>query len=98
MQETLFDTDKLQQAFDKFDAENPQVWNAFKAVTLRVISSGFEHYGAKAIWEYIRFNFAMKTGGEFKLNNNYTAFYARKFIEKYPQFEGFFELRKRKTG
>ena len=95
--DTLFDTDKLTEAFEKFDAENPQVWNAFKAVTLRVISSGFEHYGAKAVWEYIRFNFAMKTRGEFNLNNNYTALYARKFEAEFPQHKGFFELRKRKT-
>ena len=96
--DTLFDTDKLTEAFEKFDAENPRVWYAFRAVTLRMINSGFEHYGAKAIWEYIRFNFAMETKGEFKLNNNYTAFYARKFEREFPEHKGFFELRKRKTG
>ena len=93
-----FNKSKLQKAFEKFDKENPKVWEKFETLTFRLINKGIEHYGAKAIWECIRFKHALRTkGGEFKLNNNFTAFYARKFIDKYPQYKGFFELRKRRA-
>jgi hypothetical protein len=32
--------------------------------------------------------------GSFKLNNNYHAFYARSFMEIYPEHDGFFRTRR----
>ena len=38
-------------------------------------------------------SFKLENNGEFKLNNNYRAFYARAFMKKYPEYAGFFRLR-----
>jgi hypothetical protein len=82
--------------FDQYDGENPAIWRAFESQTLWLIGQGFDHYGAKAIFEQIRFQRILRMGkqGHFKLNNNFTACYARKFMRHYPQFNGFFETRK----
>lgn len=87
---TLFETAKsnLQKAFDAFDADNPQIWREFRDMAFRLIDNGYKHYGAKSIIEAIRFHRSVQTTeGPFKLNNNYTAYYARKFMNLYPQHE-----------
>ena len=85
--------------FEQYDRDNPEIWQAFEAQTLWLAGQGFEHYGAKAVFEHIRFERIKRLGvkGHFKLNNNFTACYARKFMRMYPQFEGFFETRKSKA-
>jgi len=80
--------------FKAYDAKNPEIWPTFKDLTLILINKGIEHYGAKAIFEAIRFHKAMKHGvNDFKLNNNFTAEYAREFMRLYPEHAGFFEVR-----
>jgi hypothetical protein len=52
--------------------------------------------GAKAIWERLRWNYAMRSNGgdeEFKLNNNYTAYMARFAMQKEPRLQGMFDTR-----
>ena len=71
------------------------VWEQFKATTFEAIKRGFKTYGSKGIFEIIRWTQAgdIKDDG-FKLNNNYTSDYARKFMLEFPQHKGFFKLRK----
>jgi hypothetical protein len=40
--------------FEEYDGENPAIWQEFEAAALELIRCGIEHYGAKAILEYIR--------------------------------------------
>lgn len=80
-----------------FDEENPIVWKEFEKTCFKIISRGLKHYGAKAIFEIIRYHRSIETNDpKFKLNNNYTAYYARKFIKKHQEHENFFEIRKSK--
>jgi len=94
--ETLFDTVEKTTA-EQFDAANPQVWYEFERIALQVAGRGHKHYGAKAIFEVIRFRRAIETtDADFKLNNNLTPYYARKFMERHPEYDGFFEIRRSK--
>lgn len=99
---TLFDLPvktQLEKDFEQFDKENSKVWELFVKFAFRAINRGFKHYGAKTIFEAIRYHCDITTtGSEFKLNNNYTAYYARKFHRTYPQHDGFFETRKVKAN
>ena len=52
----------------------------------------------KQIFEVIRWEYDLKTTGDFKLNNNYTAWYARLVMERNPSLDGFFQLRKAKAA
>ena len=83
---------------DKFCAyheENPHIYESFKSHALRAIGTK-QNFGAKAIFEIIRWNSAISGNDGFKVNNNYTSFYARLFELEHPQHEGFFRKRKSK--
>ena len=62
---------------------------------------GFHRWGAKAIWEVLRYELAISTTAnvkDYKLNNNYTSRMARKLMNEEPEdFGDFFEVRKLKT-
>lgn len=81
-----------------YDRKHPQVWGEFRRLTFQLIRRGFKHYGAKAILEAMRFHTAIQTGESPKLNNNHTAYYARKFMRRYPAHDGFFEIRERQLA
>lgn len=80
--------------FAEYDAANPQIWQAFERMALSLIAKGVKHWGAKAIFEVLRYQTAIEgNDGFWKINNNFHAGYARKFVAKYPEHKGFFELR-----
>ena len=78
-----------------FHEKNPDVWKLFVHFTKQMIDKGYEHYSVNAIFERIRWE--KDVGGDgvnsFKLNNNYTAFYSRRFMRMYPRYDGFFRTR-----
>lgn len=79
--------------FESYDKENPQIWKEFERFTLQTISRGFRHYSAKGIFEIIRWHTGIFANKGFKVNNNFTPDYSRKFESVYPQHKGFFEQR-----
>lgn len=88
--------DQILVAFSNFHRANPEIYNAFKEYTLHVISTGRKGYSAKAIIERIRWNLEVERRGEdVKINNNFTAYYARLFHAEFPAQDGFFKLRHR---
>jgi hypothetical protein len=86
----------FEDQFCQYDAENPQVYDKFKMMTLQTIGKGFKNYGAKGIVELIRWHTGVSGNDQFKINNNYTAFYARKFENEFPASNGFFRKRNSK--
>lgn len=82
-------------AFLRNHSMHPEIWIEFARLTLSLIANGRTHYGAKAIMEVVRFNTSIRGSGEFKVNNNHTAFYARVWCLTYPEYETFFETRDR---
>lgn len=85
----------MRMSFENYDAINPQVWNYFKRFAFEAITAGHRRFSADCILHRIRWETSIVSAGRFKLNNNFSADYARKFIAEYPQFKGFFETRKR---
>ena len=84
-------------AFVEYDAAHPDVWLQFEDLTYKLIRRGVKHYGAKAIFEVLRYHRTINSTDKcpFKLNNNFTGCYARKFIARDPQYEDFFEIREK---
>jgi hypothetical protein len=90
---------KWAEKFKTYDAENPEVWELFKRFTFEVINAGRKHTSANMIFYRIRYETAVSTVGDrFKVNSAYTASYARKFEEDYPQHRGLFETRMREIA
>lgn len=80
--------------FVEYHQKNPHIYNIFKGTATRAINKGFKKYSAKAIFEIIRWETASyKSPDEYKVNNNYTAFYARMFQNEYPEHKDFFRNR-----
>jgi len=88
----------MTKAFERYDQENPNVFRLFLQYSEMAFNRGFKKFSAKAIFERLHWHYQFETKDmtNFKLNNNYTAHYARKLMREYPEFEGFFELRERK--
>lgn len=80
--------------FAEFDGLNPVVWTLFQRFTNELVLAGFEHYSADAVLHRVRWETAIGMGDRgFKINNNFTPYYARKYHQKYPARAGFFRLR-----
>lgn len=87
--------DQILSAFLAFHAENPDVWTLFERFALGAIEAGRDHYSAKAVVERIRWHVEIETrGDEMKINNNFTAHFARMFHLAHPNHDGFFRNRK----
>lgn len=86
----------IEERFQTFHQANPHVYYALRDLAIGLKDRGWNHYGIKALFEVLRFKHAMRTNGDaYKLNNNYTALYARLLMEREPYLRGFFETRKR---
>lgn len=80
-----------------FHKRHPKVWALFCKFTRERITRGFKHYSVNGVFERIRWETeVVDTEGKtmFKLNNNYRPFYARGFMAKFPEHNGFFRIRK----
>jgi len=88
--------DEMYKQVAEFHKEHPEVWDLFKKFTFEKIKQGFKNYGARNIIERIRWETDKPNEqgvGTFKINNNYHPFYARRFMRKFPEHEGFFRTR-----
>lgn len=84
--------------FELYDELNPDVWEAFKKFSDEAKNEkGFLHYSAKGIFEIIRWHTTVRALGKYKLNNNHAPDYARKMMKEFPEYKGFFFVRKLKT-
>ncbi len=81
--------------FAEFDLANPQVWRLFVRFTYEMIGRGSTHYSADAVLHRVRWETASALDDEsgFKINNNWSAYYARKFRDHNPSHASFFRLR-----
>jgi hypothetical protein len=97
----LFDqvNDGIYRRFTEFHEQYPQVYLLFKKFAKALIDAGNKKLGSKMIIERIRWEY--KTGSKdpegFKINNNFTAHYARLFIKDHPQYSEYFETRELKS-
>lgn len=96
----------IREKFVRFHKTNPEVYDLFERFTFEAIEAGMTKLGSKFIFERIRWEIAVATTGagyciplkrDLKLNNNFTAWYARLFIAKHRSHKGLFELRERKV-
>lgn len=77
-----------------YDRENPLIWEYFVHFTFEMINKGYKKVGSKMIFERIRWESMIRTEAKpFKVNNNYTPYYARKFEREYPDHKGIFCMR-----
>lgn len=91
-------TSNLEADWQRFHDANPRVWELFVRFAFEAIAAGHKRYSSDAILHRIRWHTSVETkGGDFKLNDHHTAYYARLFLERYQQYPDFFETRERRS-
>lgn len=85
----------IRDGFNKFNAENPKIFKAFEEQALDAIRRGRTKISAKLIINWIRWHEYLESSDEnFRINDAYQSYYARLFVEKYPQYMNVFDFRK----
>ena len=87
--------EEMREQVTRFHEDHPEVWDLFVRFSVEMINRGYKTYSAQSVIERIRWEKDAGSDGSisFKINNNYTAFYSRRFMKVYPQHEGFFRTR-----
>jgi len=102
----LFD-DGLHAKWKEFHHDNPRVYELFKKFTFQAIQAGHKSFSSDAICHRIRWETSVvtleegvnpDTGEKLKINNNHVAYYGRKFMRDYPEYDGFFRTRDTKSA
>ncbi len=83
------------EAFEVFHDANPHVYELFEWFTLQAIGAGRTRFGARMVWERMRWYTKVEARDRmsYKLNDHYPPFYARLFMRDHPQHAGLFETR-----
>jgi hypothetical protein len=96
----LFNENKdpsLPERFDKYHAENPQVYTSLVSLARQVMENNRSRkIGIGMLYEVLRWQYYLVTDGteEYKLPNDFRAFYARKIMEQESDLAGCFNTRK----
>ena len=86
------------EKFEVYNEKNPDIYKLFEKFTFEAIEKGFKKYGAKSIFELIRWHTKLtQSTNEFKINNSYAPDYARLFMKNHPQHSDFFFTRQIKN-
>lgn len=90
----------IDEAFKKYHAENPQVYDMFKEQVLRAVRRKREKVSANAIINWIRWEVSLdiRTKETYKINDHYSSRYARLFVMEHPHYEHMFEFREIRAG
>lgn len=84
----------IAERFAAFHEANPHVAALLAEMAHALRRQGRTRYGIKALIEVLRYQYSVQTTGDaFKINNDFTAHYARLLMREYPALEGFFETR-----
>lgn len=88
----------IAERFAEFHATNPHVADVLESLAARWLSS-HDRVGIKALYEVARWESGIQTvGSVWKLNNDFTALYARLLIERRPEWSDAFHLRERRAA
>lgn len=77
----------LQTDFETFHAEHPGVYRDFCRLALEAVDRGFGRVSSDFLLHQIRWD------NRLKINNNFSAYYARMFVREHPRHAHLFELR-----
>ena len=83
-------------AFHVYNDTNPDLYGRLVSMALGLRSSGFKRFGIAWLFEVIRYEYAVKYGEDFKIDNSLRAAYARFIMANEPALRGIFTTRRSK--
>jgi hydrogenase maturation factor len=87
---------KIELAFQQFHVENPEVYRQLVRLARQWKAAGKAKLGIKTLFEKLRWEWHVSGIADsegYKLNNNYTALYARMIMDREADLKGLFETR-----
>jgi hypothetical protein len=85
----------IREGFNKFISKNPHIYKSFEEQAFRAIKKGRTKISSDLIINYIRWEQFIESSDEhFKINNSYSAYIARFFIQQNPEYKDLFNFRK----
>jgi hypothetical protein len=87
---------KIEQAFIEFHVKNPEVYAQLVRLARQWRAAGKAKLGIKTLFEKLRWEWhvaGLTDSDGYKLNNNFTALYARKIMKNETDLDGLFEIR-----
>jgi hypothetical protein len=85
----------IKEGFNIFNQNNPHIFEEFEKQVFLAVNKGRSKLSSKLIINWIRWNEFLRTSDKnFKINDAYQSYFARFFVEKYPQYKELFEFRK----
>lgn len=92
----LYDNKKtIERQFWEFHQANPRVYRKIVNLCREVKGAGHSHFSMDCVFHRLRWYMTVevKSKEPFKLNNNFTSFYARLVARQEPDLVEFFEFR-----
>lgn len=82
----------------EFHERNPRVYALLVHYAREAVRRGRSRVGIELLWNRMRWDYTVITdhGSDFKLNQNYKAWYARRIMENEPDLADIFETRRRR--
>jgi len=83
-----------EERFERFHQENPRLYRELRSRAVALHAVGATRTSTKALVEVVRYDHAIRTRGEeFKVNNSFTAFYARVLVADRPELASILTMR-----
>jgi hypothetical protein len=85
---------RIEKKFWAYHDENPHVFRLFARYAQMAVNAGHKRFSADMVLHRLRWNTMVETfSDKFKINNNYSAYYARLWMRENPEHDGFFSTR-----
>lgn len=86
--------ESLKRKWWEWHKENPHVYELFERFAFEAIGKGHDRLSAWLIVNRIRWETTVETnGGDFKISNDFIAYYSRLFMHMHPEYDGFFRTK-----
>ena len=87
--------DEVQRRFNRFHAENPNIYAKLVELARQVKATGKRKYSIWALFNRVRWHIQIETKSEepFKISNDFTSRYSRLIMQQEPDLKEFFTLR-----
>lgn len=87
-------TSTIQERFEAFHRANPSVLKVIISIARELRNAGMSKFGISLVYERIRWLYAIQThGDDYKVNNDFRAFYARVAMCLCEDLDGVFDIR-----
>jgi hypothetical protein len=85
---------KWERLAKEFDSKNPHVFPELERICAEVRDAGVKRCGFEMIIGQFRWRSMMRTSGDqYKINQNFAAYYSRKMMRVHPEWAGMFNTR-----